>query len=185
MPRSTSEFRWTRALGAAAALLAAAVLAACSGGYGSSGGAASASTATAAAPAATAGSGVTLALAGDPAHLHLVGPTGHALYVYARDTAGTSNCSGGCAQNWPPLEVTGAPSAASGVAGKLGTIARADGDRQVTLDGMPLYYYAGDAQAGQTSGDGVGGVWSLARAMGAGATSAPSSSAGSAGGYGY
>ncbi len=95
----------------------------------------------------------------------LVGPTGMALYTFDKDTDGTSACSGGCAANWPPLVGGYDPAngndvmAADGVSGQLGLIARDDGGMQVTLDGKPLYYWAHDMAAGQTSGDGVGGVW--------------------------
>lgn len=47
--------------------------------------------------------------------------------------------------------------------GALATITRADGTTQVTYDGHPLYYYAADVQAGDTNGEGVGGVWHVAK----------------------
>ena len=34
-----------------------------------------------------------------------------------------------------------------------------DGTQQVTYAGLRLYYFAKDAGAGQTNGQGVGGVW--------------------------
>ena len=95
---------------------------------------------------------------------YLVGPNGMSLYVFANDTEGVSNCNGGCLQNWPALavpanlEVTGADELTSTVA----TITRDDGTLQVTYNGMPLYYFAGDKLPGDTKGNGVGGVWSLA-----------------------
>lgn len=89
----------------------------------------------------------------------LVGPNGMTLYLYMKDTANVSNCSGGCAAAWPPLTVTGTPTAGTGVAGTLGTTKRADGSMQVTYDGWPLYYYAADTKAGDTTGQGVGSVW--------------------------
>jgi len=39
----------------------------------------------------------------------------------------------------------------------LGTISAADGTSQLT--GFPAYYFAGDAAAGDTNGQGVGDVW--------------------------
>ena len=89
----------------------------------------------------------------------LVGPTGMTLYLYTKDTANVSNCSGGCAALWPPLTVTGAPTAGTGVSGTLGTTKRADGSMQATYNGWPLYYYAADTKAGDTTGQGVGKVW--------------------------
>ena len=82
-----------------------------------------------------------------------------------------------CATNWPPATVDGtSPRAAEGVTAELGTLERDDGSLQLTLDGWPLYRYAGDAAAGDTTGEGVGGVWFVARPDGTVATpsSAPS-----------
>ena len=96
---------------------------------------------------------------------YVVGPNGHSLYVFDNDSAGTSACNGGCADNWPLLLVTGSGTpVAAGVCcpGELGTITRDDGSRQVTLAGRLLYYYAADTDAGDTYGDGSGGVWHLA-----------------------
>jgi uncharacterized surface protein with fasciclin (FAS1) repeats len=94
----------------------------------------------------------------------LVGPDGKTLYTYKKDTAGVSTCTDKCAAAWPPLTVaTGVtPSAASGVAGKLATITRADGTLQVTYNGLPLYYFAKDVAAGDTNGQAVGTVWYVA-----------------------
>lgn len=93
----------------------------------------------------------------------LAGPNGMTLYVFANDTDGTSTCTGGCADAWPPLLGDGADVAAGdGVSGSFGTTTRDDGDKQVTHNGQPLYYYADDAAAGDAKGDGVGGVWSIA-----------------------
>ena len=43
----------------------------------------------------------------------------------------------------------------------LGTITRDDGTTQVTYNGWPLYYFAGDTAAGDTTGQGMEGVWFL------------------------
>jgi predicted lipoprotein with Yx(FWY)xxD motif len=45
------------------------------------------------------------------------------------------------------------------VTGDVDTITGTDGSTQVTLDGWPLYYFAGDSAAGDTSGQGVDDVW--------------------------
>lgn len=114
----------------------------------------------------------------------LVGPNGMTLYLYTKDTANVSNCSGGCAAAWPPLTVTGSATAGTGVSGTLGTIKRADGSMQVTYNGWPLYYYAADTKAGDTTGQGVGSVWYVlsptqAAAPGGAGASASSSTAAS------
>jgi predicted lipoprotein with Yx(FWY)xxD motif len=94
----------------------------------------------------------------------LVGPTGMTLYLFANDTEGVSNCSGQCLDNWPALTVPEGldPTAVSAAAGALDVVTRDEGALQITYNGLPLYYFAGDSLPGDTNGDGVGGVWSLA-----------------------
>ena len=121
-------------------------------------------------PASMAPTGLTLELATVPTHGPIVvGEDGRSLYVFLNDTGGTSACADTCATNWPPLTVAMAADAAagSGVAGEIGTIERADGATQVTLGGAPLYYFANDSAAGDTNGQGIGGVWYLVSAAGA------------------
>jgi predicted lipoprotein with Yx(FWY)xxD motif len=90
----------------------------------------------------------------------IVGPNGHALYLYKADKGTTSECYAGCASAWPPLLTAGKPKGGTGVlAAKLGTTKRTGGKLQVTYAGHPLYYFAGDSAAGQTSGQGSGGTW--------------------------
>lgn len=90
----------------------------------------------------------------------LAGAKGLTLYHFTKDTTpGKSACYEACAKAWPPLTTTGTPALASGVPGDLGTITRTDGTKQVTYNGLPLYYFAKDGDAGDTYGQGVGGVW--------------------------
>lgn len=96
---------------------------------------------------------------------YLVGPTGMSLYFFDNDTEATSNCSDGCLDNWPALTVPESmdPTAVAAAGGTLDVITRDDdGTHQVTYNGLPLYYFAGDSLPGDTNGDGVGGVWTLA-----------------------
>ncbi len=84
---------------------------------------------------------------------------GFALYVFDNDLGATgSNCNGGCAANWPPVLVT--DGVATG-ASRLSTITRDDGTKQAAYEGRPLYFFVGDAAAGDTNGQGQGGVWWL------------------------
>ena len=46
-----------------------------------------------------------------------------------------------------------------GLPGRLGVITRPNGVKQVTLNGYPLYLYAGDKAPGQDGGNGIGGSW--------------------------
>lgn len=92
----------------------------------------------------------------------LVDAEGKALYLFVKDTPTRSACTGRCLRFWPPLLTEGPPQAGEGVdASKLGTLTRDDGTVQVTYNGYPLYYYADDAQPGDTKGHGVGGEWYL------------------------
>lgn len=96
---------------------------------------------------------------------YLVDGDGMSLYLLSADSKGTSTCSDTCAQAWPPLTVSGTPTAGSGVAGSLlGTITRPDGSMQVTYNGIPLYTFVKDKAPGDTKGEGVtafGGEWDL------------------------
>ena len=90
----------------------------------------------------------------------VVDAEGKTLYVFDNDQGSTSSCEGGCVSTWPPLAAEGEPTAGEGVdAGLLGTTDRSDGTKQVTYDGHPLYTYNADTAAGDTNGQGVGGIW--------------------------
>jgi predicted lipoprotein with Yx(FWY)xxD motif len=92
---------------------------------------------------------------------YIVSSNGMTLYMYTKDTSGVSNCTGVCAQNWPPYTVSSAATlnGAAGMTGTISTLTRADGGVQVTYKGSPLYYYVKDAKPGDVTGQGVGGVW--------------------------
>lgn len=123
------------------------------------------SSATQAAPTEAMPSGpATVGIASGSMGSYLVGTNGMTVYLFTKDTQGASasTCTDKCASAWPALLTAGAPTAGSGVdASKLGTLTRADGTTQVTYNGWPLYYYAKDTKAGDTTGQNVGGVWFL------------------------
>lgn len=89
-----------------------------------------------------------------------------ALYAFTADAGGRSACSGACAAAWPPYIARGKLAAGAGVKRSLlGTIRRADGRRQVTYKGRPLYYYRGDPP-GRVLCQNVneyGGLWLVVR----------------------
>ena len=93
----------------------------------------------------------------------LVDDQGRTLYIYAKDTSGTSACTDTeCTSEWPAVLVTGTPTAGDGVdATLLGTITRDDGQMQATYNNHPLYYYSKDTNAGDTNGKGVDPDWTL------------------------
>jgi predicted lipoprotein with Yx(FWY)xxD motif len=85
----------------------------------------------------------------------LVDGQGRTLYLWDADHGPRSTCTAACAQAWPPLTTTGAPKASGAVKSSLlGTATRADGSREVTYAGHPLYTYAGDTRPGQVTGEG-------------------------------
>ncbi|MDI3240323.1 hypothetical protein QK292_01920 [Arthrobacter sp. AL08] len=88
---------------------------------------------------------------------------GRSVYYYTKDAkdSGTSTCTGGCIAAWPPVLATADAPAVDGVAGTVGTIATPEGKKQLTINGMPVYYYAKDLAAGDIRGQGVGSVWYL------------------------
>lgn len=103
-----------------------------------------------------------VAVAGADAGDILVDGEGRSLYRFLNDTQGASTCVDACQDNWPILGAAGEPEAGEGAdAAALGTLDREDGATQVTYDGWPLYYFAGDAAPGDTNGQGVGDVWYL------------------------
>jgi predicted lipoprotein with Yx(FWY)xxD motif len=110
---------------------------------------------------------------------------GMTLYVFVDDllTSRPSACTGDCTNDWPPALVQGQVVVGPGVTGKIGTIRRADGQRQLTMDGRPLYRFVGDQRSGDTRGNGVGNLWWAMTPSGLSATTypAPRSTYGTAG----
>ena len=89
----------------------------------------------------------------------LAAADGQVVYTYDKDSKGSApTCTGSCATTWPPL--TGKPlaSEADTLPGTLGTVSDANGAKQVTYNGLPLYTFKG-AKLFATTGNGVGGVW--------------------------
>jgi predicted lipoprotein with Yx(FWY)xxD motif len=100
----------------------------------------------------------------------IVDSRGRTLYLFEKDARGHSACSGTCAMYWPPLITRGKPIAGHGLKKSLlGTIRRANGARQVTYAGHPLYRYVLDTKAGETNGEGLqdfGAGWDALSAAG-------------------
>ncbi|MEV7085262.1 SCO0930 family lipoprotein [Streptomyces sp. NPDC093085] len=86
---------------------------------------------------------------------------GFTLYRFDKDTPTPpkSNCEGDCATTWPVVAAGDAKAAAGTEASLLGEITRADGTKQLTIDGWPMYRYAKDTSPGDANGQGVGGTW--------------------------
>ncbi|MEC5191393.1 MULTISPECIES: COG4315 family predicted lipoprotein [unclassified Arthrobacter] len=99
---------------------------------------------------------------------------GMSVYFYTKDVkgSGASACTGGCVAAWPAVLAASDTPMVDGVTGTVGTIATLDGKKQLTLNGLPVYYYAKDLAAGDILGQGVGSVWHLATPSGDMATAA-------------
>ena len=134
--------------------------------------------------ASTSGGAMVIKTTSGSAGAFLTDGSGRAVYLFAKDSMNSSACSGACAASWPPVTATGSVTAGAGAtASDLGTITRSDGTKQVTYDGHPLYYYAGDSGPGSTTGQGsdsFGAKWWLVAPSGASITTASVSSGGSA-----
>jgi predicted lipoprotein with Yx(FWY)xxD motif len=198
MRRMPGPAKLVTAVGGAVAV---AVLAAACASGGSSGSAAAPAASSSAAPGSAAASGsgsgsTVITTATSSAGTFLADGSGRAVYLWVKDTGGTSACSGACAGAWPPVTASGTVTVSG-----LGTITRSDGTKQVTYDGHPLYYFVGDSGPGKANGQGsdsFGAKWWLVAPTGsditasvssftvgggsAGAASAPAASSKSAGG---
>lgn len=86
---------------------------------------------------------------------------GMTLYTFDKDTKGDgkSVCNGDCAVKWPPLMAA----ADAKDEGEFTVVTRDDGSKMWAHEGWPLYYWYEDMAAGDIKGDGVGGVWHLAK----------------------
>jgi predicted lipoprotein with Yx(FWY)xxD motif len=135
--------------------LVALAVAGCGGGGGAN--------AAAAAPVTPSGAGATVGVANTGLGKVLVDSQGRTLYLFKQDQGTTSTCFGACATDWPPVRESGKPTVAGGAKASLvATTSRSDGKPEVTYNGHPLYLYAGDAQPGDTNGQGVvafGAAW--------------------------
>ena len=135
--------RYGRIAGLVAVVALALATAACGGGSGGS----------TSAPEPAAASGTAHVATTDLGDI-LVDDKGMTLYLFEKDTNGTSSCDAACASEWPPLTVTGSPAPGGGVDdAKLATVSRPGGSLQVTYNGHPLYLYSGDTKPGDTAGE--------------------------------
>ncbi|HEY8983323.1 MAG TPA: SCO0930 family lipoprotein [Streptomyces sp.] len=87
--------------------------------------------------------------------------SGRTLYRFDSDTAEPpkSNCNDACATAWPPVDAADVTAGDGIDKSILGEVTRADGKKQLTIDGWPAYYYAKDANPGDTTGQNVGNKW--------------------------
>lgn len=94
---------------------------------------------------------------------YLADNKGKALYYFTPDLNGSSSCSGGCLAAWPAFYMETITVGAGLNAAGFATITRADGSKQTTYKGWPLYYFAGDAKSGDVNGDDADESWYVAK----------------------
>jgi len=85
------------------------------------------------------------------------------VYTYSKDKkGGKPTCTGACADTWIPA--TGTPEAgpADVFPAQFGLVTRANGVKQITYNGLPLYLLKGAAGLA-TTGNGQGGVWHVVK----------------------
>jgi len=98
----------------------------------------------------------------------IVDKKGRTLYFFANDANGQSNCTGGCLTNWKPLSIdsTSGQYDAGLSAADFTVVTLVSGIKQLAYKGWLLYYYTPadvPEAAGQTTGEGIGGVWFVAK----------------------
>jgi len=81
------------------------------------------------------------------------------LYTFDKDMKGVSKCYDDCAAKWPPLMGEAGMDLAKGYS----LIERKGGGMQIAYNGQPLYLWFKDETPGDMTGDGVKGVWHIAR----------------------
>ncbi|NJQ00233.1 SCO0930 family lipoprotein [Streptomyces zingiberis] len=91
----------------------------------------------------------------------LTDSAGFTLYRFEKDKASPpqATCEGDCAKAWPPVPAADVSSTAGIDEALLGEVSRADGTKQLTVGGWPMYRYAKDTEPWQTNGQGMGGTW--------------------------
>jgi predicted lipoprotein with Yx(FWY)xxD motif len=91
----------------------------------------------------------------------LVDANGKTLYYFANDIAssGASSCNGQCSSVWPTYSTDSIRVSSPLDPADFSSITRADGSKQTTYYGWPLYYYQADTKPGDVNGENVLKVW--------------------------
>jgi predicted lipoprotein with Yx(FWY)xxD motif len=120
-----------------------------------------ASSAPASSPAAEPQGSVELKVADSKLGRIVVDAKGMTVYYFTKDVkdSGKSNCTGECIAAWPPVLAQSDSPKVEGVTGTVGTIPTPEGKKQITINGMPIYYWVNDKAPGDTTGQDVNKVW--------------------------
>lgn len=90
---------------------------------------------------------------------YLTDGKGMTLYYFKGNAKDKNACSGPCLEKWPIFYGEKITAPAGTEAKDFSAITRADGKKQTTFKGWPLYYFQGDKNAGDTNGQGIKDVW--------------------------
>lgn len=90
----------------------------------------------------------------------MVDEKGMTLYTFDKDTLpGKSACTGQCTAIWPAAIADEHDKASD----DWSFVTTVDGQKQWAYRGHPLYRFAKDEQPGETTGNGIKGVWHTAK----------------------
>ena len=92
----------------------------------------------------------------------IVDAAGKTVYMYVPDgSSKTTKVPANIKANWPPVRPPGGPQTVSSELDNahLQTEMQVDGSQQLSYNGHLLYYFAGDAAAGDAKGNGIGSIW--------------------------
>ena len=98
--------------------------------------------------------------------LYLTDTSGKTLYTFAKDTSGTSACTGACLAKWPAFNANPISAPSVLMPADFSVVTRADGVNQTAYMDRPLYYFAGDAKPGDMNGQGFNNAWYAANISG-------------------
>ena len=91
----------------------------------------------------------------------LTAADGMTVYLFTPDAQSAPTCVDSCAETWPPLTIDDASQVTGGDGtdpSLLATLEHPEGT-QITYNGWPLYFFAGDTAPGDTNGHGQSDVW--------------------------
>jgi predicted lipoprotein with Yx(FWY)xxD motif len=118
-------------------------------------------------PGAKSAATVSVRAADSPLGKILVDDSGRTLYGFTKDKPGASKCDADCIAVWPALTSARDVKAGAGTdAALLKETKLGEGAEQAVYGDWPLYYYVGDATAGDVNGQGLDGEWFVIAADG-------------------
>lgn len=84
---------------------------------------------------------------------------GRSLYIFDNDVKGVSTCYSACAAAWPFYTASSPATLPKNITFSK----RTDKSLQYSYKGRPLYYFILDIRSGDVLGDGLEGIWHLAK----------------------